>query len=264
MPQASRTDEVDTLQRVLSGGCLGKPGSRLEGATVLVTGAGGGIGCAISRTLADLGARLCLVGRTRQALEEAADGLRPVVVCPTDLTREDEVGALVGEIRRVFGDRIDVLVHCAGIYHSAPLEQADVEELDRQFRVNVQSPYRLTKALLPMLKVAQGDIVFVNSTQGLEAKANCGQYAVTQHALKAMADSLRDEVNVHGVRVLTLHVGRTATRRQEMIFRDEGRPYRPELLLQPQDVADVIAGCLALPRTAEVTSVTIRPMIKSY
>jgi NADP-dependent 3-hydroxy acid dehydrogenase YdfG len=81
--------------------------------------------------------------------------------------------------------------------------------------------------------------------------------------LKAVADALRAEVNDAGTRVLSVHVGRTATSRQERIFAMEGRPYTPERLMQPSDVADVVVAALTLPRTAEMTSVSIRPMMKA-
>ena len=78
-----------------------------------------------------------------------------------------------------------------------------------------------------------------------------------------MADSFRDEVNERGVRVLSVFVGRTASRMQAAVHEHEGRPYRPERLLQPDDVASMIVAALQLPRTAEVTDLHIRPMLKT-
>ena len=72
-----------------------------------------------------------------------------------------------------------------------------------------------------------------------------------------VADSLRAEVNRDGVRVLTLHVGRTATELQERIFARENRPYTPESLIQPEDVADIVVCAITLPRRAQVTTLTI-------
>jgi NADP-dependent 3-hydroxy acid dehydrogenase YdfG len=114
-----------------------------------------------------------------------------------------------------------------------------------------------------MLKVRRGQIVFINSSSGLTAKPNSAPYNATKHALKAIADSLRAEVNAFGVRVISVYLGRTASEMQERIHRAEGKPYRPELLLQPEDVAAVIMNALALPRTAEVTDIHIRPMNKT-
>ena len=104
----------------------------------------------------------------------------------------------------------------------------------------------------------------MNSTVGLEARAGVGQYASTQHALRAIADALRAEVNSDGVRVLTVYLGRTATARQKRIFQLEGRQYTPELLMQPEDVAHMVMAAIRLPRTAEVTEIRMRPLVKSY
>ena len=82
--------------------------------------------------------------------------------------------------------------------------------------------------------------MFLNSTQGLAASRGVGQYAATQHAMRAVADSLREEVNEQGVRVLSLFLGRTAGNLQRAIFAMEGRPYAPERLIQPGDVAEAV------------------------
>jgi NADP-dependent 3-hydroxy acid dehydrogenase YdfG len=95
------------------------------------------------------------------------------------------------------------------------------------------------------------------------ASPGVGQFAATQHGLLAVADALRGEVNSRGTRVLTVHVGRTATSRQERIFAMEGREYTPERLMQPEDVASVVLTALALPRTAEMTNVSVRPTQKT-
>jgi NADP-dependent 3-hydroxy acid dehydrogenase YdfG len=116
-----------------------------------------------------------------------------------------------------------------------------------------------------LLKASQGQIVFINSTLGLNAKRpEVGQYAATKHALKAVADSLREEVNQDGIRILSVYPGRTATPRQKRLQEEEGRAYRPELLMQPEDVATIVLCALTLPRTAEVTDISLRPMLKSY
>ena len=89
-----------------------------------------------------------------------------------------------------------------------------------------------------------------------------GAYASTKHALRAIADSLREEVNETGVRVLSVYLGRTASPMQAAIHAAEGKQYRPADLLQPSDVAAMILAALALPRTAEVTELSVRPMRK--
>ena len=115
-----------------------------------------------------------------------------------------------------------------------------------------------------MLRSGGGDIVVVNSSQGVHATGGVGQYAATQHAMKAITDSLREEVNADGIRVCSIHLGRTATARQESIFASEGRIYVPEVLIQPADVAEVVTAIVALPINAEVTEIRLRPAKKSY
>jgi NAD(P)-dependent dehydrogenase (short-subunit alcohol dehydrogenase family) len=85
-------------------------------------------------------------------------------------------------------------------------------ELDRQYATNVRGPYHLTKLFLPALKAAKGQVIFINSSIVRAANiATYAQYAATKHALKAVADSLRDEVNGEGVSVTTIFPGSTAT-----------------------------------------------------
>ena len=238
--------------------------SALRGRVALVTGASGGIGQAIALSLTEHGARVCAVGRNSHNLADTiAEAGRDSEVTrfQLDLTREKSLDALVGYLSGV--GKLDVLVHCAGIMHQGRMEDGSIEVLDAQYAVNVRAPYLLTKRLLPLLTASRGQVVFINSSAGLNAKrAETGQYAATKHALRAIADSLREEVNAKGVRVLSVFLGRTATPMQEALFREEGKEYHPELLLQPADAASVIIHSLMLPRTAEVTDISIRPMHK--
>jgi NADP-dependent 3-hydroxy acid dehydrogenase YdfG len=231
----------------------------------VVTGAGSGVGQAIACALATQGATLCLVGRTPATLAATADSINNtnvVMRCyPTDLTHDAAVQTLAEQLQREW-DTIDILVHSAGVYAMGKLETAPVTELDLQYRTNVRAPYLLTQALLPMLRRRQGQVVFINSSVGLVARGQVGPYAATKHAFKALADSFREEVNAEGLRVLSVYLGRTASPMQAMIHAMEGKAYHPESLLQPSDVAAVVLNALCLPRTAEVTDISIRPMRK--
>jgi NAD(P)-dependent dehydrogenase (short-subunit alcohol dehydrogenase family) len=153
---------------------------------------------------------------------------------------------------------LDILVLGSGIYERSHDPAVFIDQL----ATNLVGPYSLLRELLPLIVEAKGQVVFINSTQGLRAAANVGQYAATKHALKALADSLRDEVNPHGVRVMSIFLGRTATEMQRAIFAAEGRAYRPECLVQPIDVGELIVFLLKLPRTCEITDLIMRPMQK--
>jgi NADP-dependent 3-hydroxy acid dehydrogenase YdfG len=236
---------------------------KLAGQSALVTGAGGAIGAAIAERLAAEGATVSLVGRRRAALERLAARIGPsrATVHVADLTSDIEVKETARSVVGRSG-RLDVLVHSNGTYASGVLERVSLGTLDQLWAANVRSPVLLTQRLLPALRAASGQIAFVNSSAGLDARAQVGAFAATQHALHAIADALRAEVNPDGIRVVSVYPGRTASKRQERIFRSERRPYEPERLLQPSDVADVLVHTLTLPRTAEVTDVRVRSMTK--
>jgi NADP-dependent 3-hydroxy acid dehydrogenase YdfG len=239
---------------------------QLTGRVAVVTGASSGVGRAIALALARQGAELCAVGRNSNALAEtvaAARQFSPATTFPLDLTVEENLETLLRHLEEKAG-KVDILVHSAGVIHQDLMERARIEDLDLQYATNIRAPYLVSQRLLPFLARARGQIVFINSSVGLAVKRpEVGQYAATKHALKAIADSLREEVNPKGIRVLTLYLGRTATPMQQALFQQDGREYHPETLLQPEDVASVVVHALMLPSTAEVTDISIRPMAKS-
>ena len=230
----------------------------------VITGAGSGIGRAIARGLQQVGAIVCLVGRNLAALEAVRDSdsaHEARVNCyQADLSRDEDLLELAGRLKRDF-QGIDLLVHSAGAFSYGPLETAPVANLDIQYRINVRAPYALTQALLPQLKARQGQIVFINSSVSLRnAEPNLSQYTATKNGLRAIADSLRSEVNPQGLRVLSVYPGRTASPMQAVVHQFQGKAYDPEGLMQPEDVAVAVINAITLPRSAEVTDISLRPM----
>ncbi|MBM2821933.1 MAG: 3-oxoacyl-(acyl-carrier-protein) reductase, partial [Thermoleophilia bacterium] len=232
------------------------------GRCCVVTGASSGIGRTLALALARAGARVYAIGRSNARLDllveevEALEG--HIVAVVADLEQDADIERAVGEIL-AGEDGIDVLVHSAGAIELGAVASATITELDRQYRVNLRAPVALTQALLPGLRRARGQVVFINSSAALRASATNVLYAATKAGLKAFADGLREQVNPDGVRVVSVFAGRTATPMQEVVHDHEGRPYRPELLLQPESVVEVVLETLALPVNAEVTDVSIRP-----
>jgi short-subunit dehydrogenase len=238
----------------------------LAGKRCFVTGASSGIGRAVALALAGAGGQVWAVGRSPEQLEslriEANDGSGAIFPLVADLEVDRGLEAASREILSS-GEYLDVLVHSAGAIARGPVWSAGDDDLDRQYRLNLRAPFVLTRTLLPALKQARGQVVFVNSSAGLATSApDAALYAATKHGLRAFADSLRQEVNAHGVRVLTIYPGRTATPMQESVHAHEGRPYRPEALMRPNDVATMVLAALAIGPTAEVTDISIRPMSK--
>ncbi|SQD99176.1 SDR family oxidoreductase [Parafrankia sp. BMG5.11] len=262
----------------------------LAGRVAVVTGASSGIGRAVAARLAADGATVLALGRDQARLDAlakeagvattdgAASGAGTLVPVRLDLTDTAAVDRFAADTASRYG-RVHLLVHSAGGYLTSRVEDASVDDFDTQYAANVRGPFALTQRLLPALRAAASesapetsgaaeepgaDVIVMNSSQGVRAGAGTSQFAATQHAMRAVADSLRQEVNADGIRVVTLHLGRTATPRQETIFLREGRPYRPELLIQADDVADLVTYLTRLPRTAEITELHLRPAKKSY
>jgi NADP-dependent 3-hydroxy acid dehydrogenase YdfG len=245
----------------------GAADASFAGRIAAVTGASSGIGRAIALALAARGASVCLVGRDPDRLASVAGEAQlaaPVVfVRPTDLASDDELDRLAEQLAADL-PRLDVLVHSAGVHTLGSHADTPAEDLDVQYRVNVRAPYRLTQAVLPLLRASRGSVVFINSSAGLRAGRSNGLYASTKHALRALADSLRDEVNADGIRVLSVYPGRVDTPLQREALARAGAPYEPAALLRAQDVAAIVVAALSLPETAEVTDIQIRPTRKSY
>lgn len=238
--------------------------SYFSGKTFLVTGASGGVGGAVARRLGQEGATLYLSGRNQARLAKVANDLPPGTsrCYPADLSREEELRSVVRQIL-LQNNRLDGLIQGAAMIILESLASASPEHFHRHFQTNVLAPFLLTQLLLPALTAAQGQVIFINSSAGRKAHAGVGQYAATKHALVALADTFREECNSAGVRVCSLYLGSTATPMQAAVRAQEKRAYQPEKLIQPDDVAQLVVTILSLPRTAEVTDVTVRPTMKS-
>ena len=169
----------------------------LNGATVLLTGASGGIGGCIAEELADVGANLILTGRREDALAEVRDRLadrgKKAAVVPTDLANLDAIPALVEDAEAVVGP-IDVLVNNAGIETAASFVRFSRDELTSMVDINLTAPMLLTQHVLPaMLQRGRGHVVFVSSGAGRYGPAYQGPYAATKAGLIALTQSLRAE-----------------------------------------------------------------------
>ncbi len=237
----------------------------LKNQIAVVTGASSGIGKSIAFELAKQEVILCLLGRDLKSLEAVAEvakqTARHVYCFRVDLTLDQEIIRVSKSISKLH-NRVDILIHSAGVISTGTLEFASVEDFDLQYKTNVRGPYVLTQYLLPIVKSHQGQVVFINSSAVFGTHAGLSQYSATKHALKGVADSFRQEVNEDGVRVLSVYAGRTASPMQEFLFKAEGKVYHPEILMQPDDLAMMVIAALRLPKSAEITDIHLRPMQK--
>jgi|SRR5579883_2810973 len=227
------------------------------GQTALVTGASSGIGRAIALALSAEGLTVRLVGRNRAALARVARlAGRDARISVADITTRNGIAALARATRPA----LDVLVHCAGAYLKGPVGSIRAESWSALDAVNLHAPILLTAACLPQLRAATGQIVFINSTAGLQAGPGMLPYAAGKHGLRCAVDILRQEVNPDGLRVVSIFPGRTDTPMQRAVLAAEGRPAPRGTLMRPEDVAGLVLAALKLPLTAEVTDIVMRPL----
>jgi len=235
---------------------------RFTGVRALVTGATSGIGRAISLALADGGARVLAVGRDVERTKGIGATLAALGpghgAVSGDVMNAEFLSELARETVTWSGGRLSLLVCSAGHHEPAPVEQTTAAGFDAAVGVNLRAPFLLTSALLPALRSARGMIVFVNSSIVKHPRAGIAAYAASKAGLRAFADCLRTEVSQDGVRVLSIFPGRTATPMQHERYRLEGLEYRPERLLQPEDVAAAVLT--AFESRGEVTELKLRPL----
>ena len=221
----------------------------------LVTGASSGIGRAIARALAEEGAHVHAVARS---WPKPPKGWQ---LHKADFTVEADVKRLAAEVSTSKAP-LDLLIHCAGVLEIGTVADFPIAQLDAMYQVNVRAPFLLTQLLLSDLTKSMGQIVFINSSAAIAPNTALAGYSSTKAALKSVADCLRMEVNPSGVRVMSVYPGKTASAMQQRAHQLSGKPYDAASLMQPEDVAQMVLSALALPKTAEMTDLHIRPMKK--
>ena len=215
----------------------------------LVTGASRGIGRAVALDL----------GRTHHVLVggRTAAAVAPVVAALP--SAEPFVADLATDPLPALPERLDVLVHSAGVDSSGPVADTDRAEWERVLGINVVAVADLTRAALPALRAAQGLVVAVNSGAGLTAAPGGAVYAASKFALRAFTDALREEERGAGVRVSSVHPGRTDSDMQREKVAGEGDEYDTRYYLDPASVAAVVRTVVDLPAGGTVESVSVRP-----
>jgi len=218
--------------------------------TALITGASRGIGAAIAAALAPTHT-LLLAGRPSPALQATADRLGATML-PLDVTDTDAATGVTAGI-----GELDVLVHNAGVFFPGPVAESTVDDWRDTFEVNVVGAVAITLALLPALRRARGQVVFINSGTGRTASATMASYSASKFALRAFADSLRE--SEPALRVTTVFPGRVDTDMQRALVSFEGGEYKPDRFLRPETVAEAVAHVVATPPDGHVHELVLRP-----
>lgn len=223
----------------------------------VITGAGSGIGLSVADALFARGDRLVLIARTPERADWLARRFPGAITVVADLAEPASIEpALAGA---ELPETVDTVIHAAGVVDLGAVADLSLEAWQSQTAVNLIAPAELTRALLPHVRAARGQVLFVNSGAGLTAHPQWSAYAASKHGLKALADALRGEEAPNGVRVTTVYPGRTATPMQQKVHEQEGADYDPEAWIDVASVRAALLTALDLPRDAVISDVSVRP-----
>ena len=233
----------------------------LHDRVAVVTGGGRGIGAAIARKLAEMGARTVICGRSRAPLDATAQEIRAsgahcdAVRC--DVTSVSSVEALAGRVKQDFG-RVDILVNNAGVGDfSRPLHQLPPEVWEQIMGVNLRGVYHCIRAFAPiMIAQSSGDIVNISSIASKNALANGAAYAASKWGLNGLSYSVAEELRQHNIRVSVVCPGSTVSELSPHAGRDQSK------MLRGSDVAHVVAMIVTQAPQSFASEVVLRPTQK--
>jgi len=233
----------------------------LVGQVAMVTGAGRGIGAAIALELARLGATAVLCGRTRGALESAAQAIAgaggKAEVVPCDVTSLQSVESAAKQVESSFG-RVDILVNNAGIGgFGGPLHQLPPDAWDAILNTNLRGAFYMTRAFAPMMiRARSGHIINISSLAGKNALPNGAAYAASKWGLNGLSYSVAEELRGHNIRVAVICPGSTNTDLSPHPGKDHSQ------MLQPEDVAYAVAMLVTESAQSFLSEILLRPTQK--
>lgn len=237
---------------------------RLEGQTAIVTGAGSGIGKAISRVLAEEGMHLFLAGRTQSRLEETAAALLDVAasiqVVPTDVTVESEVLHLFERVRQA-ARPLDLVVNNAGTFDGGPLSQLHLATWQHVLAVNLTGPFLCTReAMRIMQPQRRGRIINVGSISAQMPRMHSLPYTTTKHGLVGLTKAAALEGREYGISVSCIHPGNVLTeRRAESDAASDQEP-----MMTCDELAETIRTMAVLPPHVNMLEAIVLPVGQAY
>ena len=233
----------------------------LSGQVAVITGAGRGIGAAIARTLAALGATSVLLGRTQSALDTTAraitDAGGKTEVIPCDVTVLHQLEYASARIDSTF-HRLDILVNNAGVGgFSDPLHQLPPEDWDRILNTNLRGVYYAIRAFAPlMIQANTGHIINISSLAGKNALPKGAAYAASKWGLNGLTYSVAEELRGSHIRVSVICPGSVETELSPHTGKD------PKKMLQPEDVAHAVAMLVTQSEQSFMSEILLRPTQK--
>jgi NAD(P)-dependent dehydrogenase (short-subunit alcohol dehydrogenase family) len=238
------------------------PTAPLSGQVAVVTGAARGIGEAIVLRLARMGATVVLTARDQARLTQVKADIEQhggkAFVLPCDLTDEKAVAALGERVGKEHG-RCDILVNNAGVgVLRKPLIDLPVEEWDQMMHTNLRAPYLMIRALAPlMIAATSGHIINISSLAGKNILPEGAAYSASKWGLNGLTYSVAEELRQYNVRVSVVAPGSVNTH-----FGGAGSTKDRTRMVQPEDVAQVVAMLVTQAPTSFVSEVLLRPTMK--
>jgi 3-oxoacyl-[acyl-carrier protein] reductase len=233
----------------------------LAGQVAVITGAGRGIGSAIARKLAAVGATAVLLGRTKSTLDETAraivDAGGKTEVIPCDVTVLHQLEYAAARVDSTFG-RLDILVNNAGVGgFNDPLHNLPPEEWDRILNTNLRGVYYAIRTFAPiMIRAYSGHIINISSLAGKNALPNGAAYAASKWGLNGLTYSVAEELRKHNVRASVVCPGSVDTELSPHAGKD------PNKMLQPDDVAHAVAAIATQAPQSFMSEILLRPTQK--
>jgi short-subunit dehydrogenase len=215
----------------------------VQNRVAIVTGASSGIGLAISKLLAQRGARVALVSRSKEKLESISKSLPNSFAIAADMTKEGEIRKMVERTKDHFG-RIDILINSAGQGYDAPVEKIDIDTFRYVFALDVVGPLIAMQEVIPLMKSqGGGTIVNVSSGTALMYLPNMGAYSSIKRALAAISLTAREELKDENIVVSVMYPYITLTDFERNTIKDvgesdEGQEGGPPF---PADTAEYVA-----------------------
>lgn len=234
---------------------------------VVITGASSGLGAAAARMLSQEGATVVLAARRIDRIQALADQLvaagRAALALATDVTSRDEVKRLVDTAVDRYG-RVDVLINNAGIMPVAPLERLKVGEWDSTIDINLKGVLYGVAAALPHMKQQKsGHLVFVSSVAGHKVAPGMVVYAATKHAVRALAEGVRQELRHFNIRTTVISPGAVRTELLDGIsepdIADAVRKRVEPVALPAESFARAVVFALSQPEEMDVNEILFRP-----
>jgi len=233
----------------------------MKGKIAAITGAASGIGLECARTLIAEGAKVVLVDRAQQRLEQLCGELGPnALPLVVDLLKPSEVSGMLPRILDIAGG-LDVFHANAGAYIGGPVAEGDPDAWDRMLNLNINAAFRSVHAVLPyMIEKKTGDILFTSSIAGVVPVVWEPIYTASKFAVQAFVHSTRRQVAQHGVRVGAVLPGPVVT----ALLDDWPKEKMDEALangslMQPKEVADAVLFMLTRPRNVTIRDLVILP-----